>query len=155
MTMQDPTFDLPTAHRWFAASLNNQAWDLLETSTRSPGQNELMRNSAHAAARHWWEIGDTIHHQRAECLLAQVHAALGEPAAAMHHALRSLELMVEAGSSIASVDRVFTHDAAARACHLAHQPDNTDRHRADAESARNSITDPADRKIVDDWLGRA
>lgn len=152
--MKDPTFDLPTAHRWFAASLNNQAWDLLETPTRSAEQNELMRNTAHAAARHWWDVGDTIHRQRAECLLAQVHAALAEPAAAMHHALRSLELMVDAGSSIESIDRVFTHDAAARACHLDNQTEETDRHRAEAESARNSITDPTDRRIATDWLGR-
>jgi hypothetical protein len=89
--MKDPTFDLPTAHRWFAASLNNQAWGLLEAPTRSAEQNELMRNTAHAAAR---------------------------------------------------------------ACHLDNQTEETDRHRAEAESARKSITDPTDRRIATDWLGR-
>jgi len=55
--MNEPTFDLETAHRWFAASLNNQAWDLLESRTRTLQQDELMRTTAYAAARHWLEVG--------------------------------------------------------------------------------------------------
>jgi len=33
--MNEPTFDLVTAHRWFASSLNNQAWELLEFGSRT------------------------------------------------------------------------------------------------------------------------
>ena len=152
--MNGPTFDLALTHRWFAASLNNQAWDLLESETRTVEQDELMRNTAHAACRHWWEVGEVINHQRAECLLAQVHAALGEPAAGVHHAVRALELMAEAGEAIEASDRVFTHDAAARAFRLIGRPQEESRHRAEVESARIAISDESDRRVIDEWLGR-
>ena len=95
-----------------------------------------------------------IHQQRAECLLAQVHAALGEPAAAVHHAVRALELMAEAGEAIEGWDRVFTHDAAARAFQLVGRPQQESRPRAEVESARLTITEESDRRVIDDWLGR-
>jgi hypothetical protein len=152
--MDDPTFDLETAHRWFAARMNNQAWELLESEARTSQQDELMRSTAYAAARHWSEVGQSINHQRAECLLAHVHAALGEASAAVHHARRALELMTEAGDSIEAFDRVFTHDAAARAYLLAEQPPLAASHRAQVQSARSSITDASDLEVVEAWLGR-
>jgi hypothetical protein len=152
--MNEPTFDLETAHRFFAAAMNNQAWELLESPARNSEQDQLMRTTAHAAARHWSEVGQAINHQRAECLLAQVHAALGEASGAVRHARRPLDLMTEAGDSIEAFDLVFTHDAASRAFLLAEELPRAASHRAQVESARASITDAADREVVEAWLGR-
>ena len=152
--MNEPTFDLETAHRFFAAGMNNQAWGLLESPARSSEQDELMRTTAYAAARHWSEVGQAINHQRAECLLAQVHAALGEVSGAVRHARRALALMTEAEDSIEAFDLVFTHDAASRAYQLAEELPRAASHRAQVESARASITDAADREVIEAWLGR-
>lgn len=152
--MDEPTFDLAVAHRWFAATLNNPAWDLLDAKTRTVDQDELMRNTAHAAWRHWWEVGEVIHHQRAECLLAHVHVALDEPVAGVHHAMRALDLMSTAGDAITAFDRVFTHAAAATAFRLAGPSEKEQLHRAEITLARTMITDESERRVVDEWLGR-
>jgi len=152
--MNEPAFDPETAHRFFATGMNNQAWDLLESPARRSEQDELMRTTAYAAARHWSEVGQAINQQRAECLLAQVHAALGEASAAVRHARRALDLMTEAGDSIEAFDLVLTHDAASRAYLLAQELPLAASHRAQVESARTSITDAADREVVEAWLGR-
>ncbi len=49
--MKKPKFDPIEAHRWFAVEINNQAWDLLESDTRTEEDDELLRNTAHAACR--------------------------------------------------------------------------------------------------------
>ena len=55
--MAEQTFSPNEAHRWFAVEMNNQAWDLLESDSRTDQDNEVLRNTAHAAWRHWWEVG--------------------------------------------------------------------------------------------------
>ena len=62
--------------------------------------------------------------------------------------------MTEAGDSIEAFDLVFTHDAASRAFLLAEELPRAASHRAQVESARASITDAADREVVEAWLGR-
>ena len=152
--MTDPTFELADAHRWFAKTLNNQAWDLLELEQFTPAQGELIRNTAHAAWRHWWEIGDVINHQRAEWLLAHVHVALSEPAAAVHHAERALQLADEAGESYEAFDQVFSHDAAASAYQISGSAHKEQHHRAKVEAARAMLTDKTERQVVNKWLSR-
>ena len=152
--MTDPTFELANAHRWFAKHLNNQAWDLLELEQLTPAQRELMRNTAHAAWRHWWEIGDVINHQRTECLLAHVHVALLEPAAAVHHAERSLQLAGEAGESYGAFDQVYSHDAAASAYQISGSAHEAQHHRSKVEAARALLTDQTEQRVANEWLNR-
>jgi len=47
--MAKPKFDPMEAHRWFAVAMNNRAWDLLESDTRTERDDELLRNTAHAS----------------------------------------------------------------------------------------------------------
>ena len=151
--MTDPTFELADAHRWFAKTLNNQAWDLLELEQFTPDQGELMQNTAHAAWRHWWEIGDVTNHV-AECLLAHVHVALGEPAAAVHHAERLLQLADKSGESLAAFDQVFPHDAAASAYQISGSGHEEQHHRTKVEAARAMLTDRTARRMTSKWLNR-
>jgi hypothetical protein len=150
--MTDPTFELANAHRWFARTLNNQAWDLLELEQLTPAQRELMRNTAHAAWRHWWEIGDVINHQRAEYLLAHVHVALEEPAAAVHHAVRSVQLADEAGESYRAFDQVFSHDAAASAYQISGSVHEEQHQSTKIEAARALLTDQTEQRVANEWL---
>ena len=56
----EQTFSPNEAHRWFAVEMNNQAWDLLESDSRTDQDNEVLRNTAHAAWRHWGEGGTPV-----------------------------------------------------------------------------------------------
>jgi hypothetical protein len=154
LDMTDPTFELANAHRWFAKHLNNQAWDLLELEQLTPTQRELMRNTAHTAWRHWWEIGDVINHQRAEYLLAHVHVALEEPAAAVHHAVRSVQLADEGGESYRAFDQVFSHDAAASAYQISGSVHEEQHQSTKIEAARALLTDQTEQRVANEWLNR-
>ena len=150
--MAEQTFSPNEAHRWFAVEMNNQAWDLLESDSRTDQDNEVLRNTAHAAWRHWWEVGTSINQQRAECLLAQVHAELGESESAAHHA--RLALGDSAADSMQPFDWAFTHDAASRAFGLLGKPSLQQTHRETALSFRDQVTDETDRDLVDAWFAR-
>ena len=154
LDMTDPTFELANAHRWFAKHLNNQAWDLLELEQLTPTQRELMQNTAHTAWRHWWEIGDVINHQRAEYLLAHVHVALEEPAAAVHPAVRSVQLADEAGESYRAFDQVFSHDAAASAYQISGSVHEEQHQSTKIEAARALLTDQTEQRVANEWLNR-
>lgn len=150
--MAEQTFSPNEAHRWFAVEMNNQAWDLLESDSRTDQNNEVLRNTAHAAWRHWWEVGTSINQQRAECLLAQVHAEFGESESAAHHA--RLALGDSAADSMQPFDWAFTHDAASRAFGLLGKSSLQHTHRKTAISYRNQLTDETDRELVDRWFAR-
>ena len=152
--MAEQTFSPIEAHRWFAVEMNNQAWDLLESDSHTDQDNELLRNTAHASWRHWWEVGTSINQQRAECLLTQVHAALGESQPAAHHARRALTLGESAADSMQPLDWAFTHDAASRAFGLLGESSLQQTHRETAISYRNQFTDETDRDLVDAWFAR-
>ena len=152
--MAEQTFSPNEAHRWFAVEVNNQAWDLLESDSRTDQDNEVLRNTAHAAWRHWWEVGTPINQQRAEYLLALVHAALGESGSATHHAQRALALGDSTADAMQTLDWAFTHDAASRAFGLLGEPSLQQTHHKTANSFRDQLTDEADRELVDAWFAR-
>jgi hypothetical protein len=74
-------------HRYFAVECNNRAWDLAARD-RSPDEDREMLDAAHAATWHWSKVGTELNAVRADMLLAHVHAFVGSPALAMHHAKR-------------------------------------------------------------------
>lgn len=76
--------------------------------------------------------------QRAECLLTQVRAALGESTA---------DLMQ-------TFDWAFSHDAASRAFGLLGNSSLQQTHRAAGISCRNQLTDETDHELVDACLLR-
>ena len=95
-----------------------------------------------------------INHQRAEYLLAHVHVALEEPAAAVHHAVRSLQLADEAGESYGAFDQVFAHDAAASAYQISSSAHESQHHRSKVEAARALLTDQTEQRVANEWLNR-
>ena len=152
--MNEPAFDLETAHRFFAAAMNNQAWDLLESPARSSEQDELMRTTAYAAARHWSEVGQAINHPPASrmpagagacCVGRGLRGGLPCPAGAGVDD-RSGRLNRGLRSGVHSRRGLTSVSAGRRASPggLAPGPGR--------ESARASITDAADREVVEAWL---
>lgn len=86
--------DLPLAHKHFAASCFNAAWDLIDKADRTPEDNDQMLHTAHASVWHWT--------QREDCTpvklsvgywqLARVYALAGLPDESRRYARRCLEV---------------------------------------------------------------
>jgi len=54
----DPEFDVSKAHRFFAATCFNKAWDLIEKSNRTSTDDEQMVLLTHASMWHWTQRPD-------------------------------------------------------------------------------------------------
>jgi hypothetical protein len=109
---------LPEGHaaeRAIAITSNNLATELLEQSGRSPAQKALMASAAQAARTYWLRIGTWVNAERADYLLASVHAALGHAQEARTYAERGLET-IRSGDEEQPVDEAFLHLARATAC---------------------------------------
>ena len=55
---KDPDFDLQAAHKFFAASCFNQAWDLIDKKERTPEEDEQMIRLSQASLWHWTQRVD-------------------------------------------------------------------------------------------------
>ena len=51
-------FDLPTAHRHFAATCFNAAWELIDKPDRTPAEDEQMLLRTFASFYHWTQRAD-------------------------------------------------------------------------------------------------
>lgn len=147
--MVEPPFDLPRAHRWFAIELNNLAWGLVESESRSPADVERMIHAAHGACFHWLEVGTPLNHLRAQCLLATAYAKVELAEAAVRHAERCLELSREVGDAQTAFDRATAHGCASVAYGLAGRLGEARKQHELARSSASGLEDPADRDVVD------
>ena len=55
---EQPDFDHPAAHRYFAAECYNRAWDLINKPDRTPEENEQMLRLSLASHWHWTQRSD-------------------------------------------------------------------------------------------------
>jgi hypothetical protein len=151
--MSDPIFDVEDAARWFAIRYNNATWDWLEAvddrSNLTP--TDPIIHIAHAAFQHWTESGTTINRARAACLLANVHATLGNASLASGLAGECLQLVDDAGSLATDWDLAFAHDSWARALASADAPQTT-MARSHARTLGDAIADSANRDVFDAWF---
>jgi hypothetical protein len=140
-------YTIEEAHRHFAIALNGTVWDLLQKSDRSQSENELMVHAAHTSCYHWLQVGNGLHHQRAEWLIAHVYTELGFKCSALRHAERCLELTSEFESLMQDFDHAYAFEAAARANALAENREEALEYLRLAEEAANAIVNDEDKNI--------
>lgn len=149
--MSEPPFDESVAHRWFAVELNNATWDWLEAEDYDVPSAERMVHAAHASCHHWLQVGGAANHARAECLVANVHAAIGDGSGAIRHALRCVELTKANSQEVSDWDWAFAFDALARA----HAADDKNKQatlvRMQAREFGGKIADKEDKAFFDKW----
>ena len=139
--------DKNAAHRLFAVTFNNRAWDLLERRGRSAPESEEMIHAAHASFLHWKAVGQPINMIRAYYLLSYVYAdaAVGQQATEYYEAARNL---AEAESDgVEDWDRAFLLDAGARAYQAAGRSDESAALKEQARSAGEMISDEPEKEI--------
>jgi uncharacterized protein YndB with AHSA1/START domain len=147
-------------HRAAGVEANNSAWDLLERGDDlAPDEVDDLLGRAYASAYHWRRAArrGPENQARASWLVSRVHAVLGQGDLALHHADRSLAVVVEAG--LQDFDLAYAHEARARALACLGRLDEA---RAELAAARAvPIADEEDRKILDGdlaagpWFGLA
>ena len=132
-------------HRYFAMECNNRAW-ALTTSVRSAQEDREMLDTAHAAAWHWGFAGNELNAMRANMLLAEVQACLGNGKEAMVYAkvMRTYFLARETPDW----ELAFTHAIYAHAAHAAGELEMYREAYRSAEAAIAGIADAEDRAIV-------
>ena len=139
-------------HRWFAVEFNNEVWDLLDAGV-GPGSPESDRDlvlyGAYASARHWAECGALHSSARAEHLIARAEVAVGEPAVALRHARRCLDLVLAHPDAVSDWDEPFAHEALARALAATGDPSGGASHRAEAVRLTAAVGDPLDREVLE------
>ena len=157
--MNKKEYDEPQGHRFFAASIFNRIWDLLEKEKRTKHDDETMVHAAHASCYHWLQVGTGLHHQRGEWMIARVYSVLRIAEAALRHANRCLELTHEHADLMEDFDQAFAYECMARANALAGRRDDALEYLRLAEKAGERISGEEDRELFiselngGDWHG--
>jgi hypothetical protein len=149
--MAEPPFDMAKAHRWFGIELNNAAWNWLEAGNYSSPEAEQMVHAAHASCHHWSQVGTVINVLRGECLVANVHAAIGDGKGALRHARRCEQLLGEKSIACADWDIAFAYDCLARAYAAQGDAMRAMDIRAAARAIGDKIADADEKLMFDRW----
>jgi tetratricopeptide (TPR) repeat protein len=78
-------------HRKIAAECFNRTWDYLKQENRSPDEDQMMLNLAHASRYHWSVIGKPSNFAIGDWQISRVYSALNQKEMAVHFAKTSLE----------------------------------------------------------------
>ena len=143
--MSDPMFDETAAHRHFAMSCFNRAWDYLDLAQRDEGEVEEMLHAAHASFWHWLHVPEqtTTNLSIGLWQLARVYAVAGRADDARRWARRCLEQGEAHG--LEPFYRAYAHEAAARAERVAGNGAAATPHLAAARALLPKIDDVEDR----------
>ena len=125
-------FDLGKAHGHFASHCFNATWDLIDKKRRSPGDDEVMVDLAHASFWHWTQRPDCTREKRSigYWLLARVYALTGQADRARGYGDLALDFADKSGPFY----KGFAHEALARAAMAGKKWALMDRHLKQAEA---------------------
>jgi len=112
--MTEP-IDQDAAHRLFAATFFNRAWDLLVKGDRTALEAETMIDLAHASRLHWRHRDDRSPKSESVSAwqLSRVYSAVGRPDEALRHGTEALDIAVEGEAG--AFYTAYGHEAVARA----------------------------------------
>lgn len=145
-------------HRWFGTQLNNATWDVISDGSvglDSPVEDrERALYSAYASAYHWRVAGSEENAARGEHLISRMATVVGDPALALRHAERCLEIIEANQQRMADWDAPFGFEALARAHaalgHTGEASTALDR----ARELTRQVAGPGDREVLEAELAR-
>ncbi|MEW5939428.1 MAG: hypothetical protein AB1750_07195 [Chloroflexota bacterium] len=146
----EKTFTESEAHLYFAKRYNGMTWEALDKKNRTPEENELLLDYAHASLAHWRAAGKGVNHQRGEWLIARAWIAIGDGEQALRHARRTAELTEAHRAEVSDFDFAFAHEGLARALAMVGQAEEARKFIALAQEAGEKIADAEDRQIFFD-----
>lgn len=149
MITEEPTLTEPRFHKKMAIELFNETWKLLDKRERTPEDDARMIHSAHASRLHWEFVGSAENFAVGEWQVSRVHAVLRQSDSALFHAQRSLDIAQR--NDLTPFHLACAHEAIARALAITHHQAASE-HIATARMIAAEITDPEEKKILDDDL---
>ena len=143
----EKTFAEDEAHLYFAKQYNMKTWELLDKPTRTPEEDELLLDYAHASLAHWRVVGTDVNHHRGEWMIARAFTVRGEAEPALRHADRCLELTEAHTHDREDFDLAFAYEAKARAHALNGNRTEAEKYIEMARQEGEGIANEKDRSI--------
>ena len=140
-------FDAAVAHRFFSADCYNRAWELIEKSTRTPEEDDQMRNLCHASLWHWTQRGDCTARTLSVGYwqLARVYALLGRADDAARYGGLCLRYSERESPFYAG----YAHEALARAARAGGHDESCARHLEEARRLAAQVIDKEERAMLE------
>lgn len=135
------------AHKYFAVSIFQSVWGLLEKTDRTPDEDEKMIKAAYASCYHWGEVGTAVNQARGEWMISHVFAILNHPAQALHYAQRCLTITQD--NNFGDFDLAYAYEAMARALAAGGDKTEAQHYYNLAERQGTTIKNDEDRRIFD------
>ena len=109
------SIDQKAAHRFFAATFFNRAWELLDKGDRTSAEAETMIDLAHASRLHWRHRDDRSPGTESVSAwqLSRVYSVVDMPHEALRHGTEALDIAVEGNAG--AFHTAYGHEAVARA----------------------------------------
>jgi len=146
--VKEPTFDLQTAHHYFAVTCFNKTWDLMEKKDRTPQDDLAMLHTSLASLWHWT--------QRADCTaenlsigywqVSRLYALLKQAQNAKWYG--ELTLQAAQGVDVPPFCLGYAHEALARAAMVAGDAATMNEQLTLARSVLERMTDEEARKML-------
>ena len=137
-------------HQKLSADCFNQVWELLEKKDRSQQDDEHVISLAHASLAHW-RMRDDCKDQNLSIgywQISRVYAVLGQG----ENAKRYGELCLAISGKEPPFYLAYAHEALARAALVLKDRISFNAHLADARAFAAKVTDPDERKMLEDDL---
>ncbi|MCB9932252.1 MAG: hypothetical protein H6841_02400 [Planctomycetes bacterium] len=122
-----------------AVTGNNLATELLNQAARTPAEEALMLQAAEASREFWLKCGTWENEERAEYLFTLIYNKLNQPAKALEHAAKALDVIAKNGEEV--VDEAFINLAMADAFRLMGERGGYDKTLARAEELAADFND--------------
>jgi hypothetical protein len=149
MSAQEPVLTEAQFHRKMAVDFFNETWKLLDKPDRTPEEDARMIHLTHASRLHWQFAGSPQEFAVGEWQVSRVYSVLRQPYSALYHGRRSLD--IAACHDLKPFYLAFGQEAVARALAMT-DPQAAQSHIAAARKIAAEITDPEERKILEDDL---
>jgi hypothetical protein len=138
--------DEQNGHRHFSVSCFNGVWSYLEKPDRTRGEDDLMREMAHASLYHWFKRDDCEDWKKSIGFwqLSRVYAVLNNGAEARYYAERCLEV----SSGLPPYYIGYGHEALARASKILGERVECQNQLMLAQDACGKVSEEQDRKLL-------
>ena len=141
-----PTFDVPAAHKYFAADCYNQTWNFIDKPKRTPEEDLSMLQTAMASLWHWSQREDASPTNFAigYWQVSRVFALMGQT----ENARRFGEMSLKSAQGGEVVFIGFGYEALARAEMVAGNKEKMNEYLDQAWSCAEKVEEEDDRKLL-------
>ena len=141
--------DEAEANKHFSVQCFNEVWELLEKESRTPDEDGLLREMAHASLYHWLRRKDCEPANVSIGLwqVSRVHAVLGEAATALTYANECLRL--SDSHQLADFYRGYAQEAVARAALLSGDKAQSEEALGQAQAFAGKVSNDEERALLE------